>query len=94
MIINFKSREAEKIYNSQWSRKLPVTIQERARRKLWHINDADSINELRIPPSNHLEQLHGNRSGQFSIRINEQWRICFEWHNNHAYNVEIIDYHK
>lgn len=94
MIVNFKCKETEKIYNKKWSDKLPLSIQRRARMKLWNLDDANSINRLRIPPSNHLEQLQGKRKGQYSIRINNQWRICFEWHDNNAYNIEIIDYHK
>ena len=93
MIVNYKSKEAEKIYNKEWSDKLPESIQKRARMKLWNLDEAKSIHALRIPPSNHLEQLQGKRKGEYSIRINDQWRICFEWHNNNVYNVDIIDYH-
>lgn len=63
-------------------------------RKLWMVAAADSINDLRIPPANHLEKLRGKKRGQHSIRINDQWRICFKWHQQNAYEVEIIDYHK
>ncbi len=93
MIVNFKSKEAEKIFNAEWSEKIPPLIQERVRLKLRILNAAPTMNELRLPASNHLEKLKGNRKEQYSIRINKQWRICFEWHNNNAYNVEIIDYH-
>ncbi len=93
MIVNFKSREAEKIFNRVISKKLPKEIYKRAQLKLWALNSTTDIKELQIPPSNRLELLKGNRKGQYSIRINNQWRLCFEWHNNHAYNVDIIDYH-
>lgn len=93
MIVNFKSKEAEKIFNLELSKKLPRPIQERALNKLIAINIAISINDLRNPPSNHLEQLKGKRASQYSVRINKQWRICFEWHFNNAYNIEITDYH-
>jgi len=72
---------------------LPGDIQQIALRKLRMISNARSINDLRIPPANRLEKLSGDRSGQHSIRINDQWRICFEWDDDSAYNVEIVDYH-
>jgi len=75
------------------SRKLPGDIQQIALRKLRMINNAQNINDLRIPPANRLEKLSGNRAGQYSIRINDQWRICFIWKGGDAYNVEITDYH-
>ncbi|MDF2867109.1 MAG: plasmid maintenance system killer [Gammaproteobacteria bacterium] len=75
------------------SRKLPHDIHQRAYRKLLMLNNAASIEDLRLPPSNHLEKLSGNREGQYSIRINGQWRICFVWQGNDAYDVEIVDYH-
>lgn len=93
MIKSFKDDEARKIFNRQISRKLPTEIQQVALRKLLMINNAYTINDLRIPPANRLEKLGGDRSGQWSIRINEQYRICFEWIENDAYNVEIVDYH-
>lgn len=93
MIKSFKSKETEKIFNREYSLKLPSAIQRIALRKLWMIDAAQTINDLRIPPANHLEQLKGNRQGQHSIRINIQWRICFKWHQGDAYEVEIIDYH-
>jgi len=77
----------------QFSRKLPTDIQGVALRKLRMLNNAHIMADLRIPPANHLEKLTGKKSGQYSIRINDQWRICFEWRNNSAYNVEIADYH-
>lgn len=93
MIKSFKSKETEKIFYRIQSRKLPLKIQNVALRKLIMIHAATSINDLRIPPSNHLEQLKGNRKGQYSIRINDQWRICFIWKENNAYEIEILDYH-
>lgn len=93
MIKSFKSKETEKIFNREYSLKLPASIQRVALRKLWMIDAATIINDLRVPPANHLEQLKGKRHGQYSIRINEQWRICFRWHQSDAYEVEIVDYH-
>ncbi len=93
MIRSFKDAETEKIYHRERSRKLPADIQQAALRKLRMINNAINLNDLRIPPANHLEKLTGNREGQHSIRINDQWRICFEWRGGDAFNVEIADYH-
>ena len=93
MIKSFKCKETEKIFNRHFSRKLPHDIQEIAFRKLRMLNRANILNDLRVPPSNRLEPLHSDRKGQFSIRINEQWRICFEWSKGEARNVEIADYH-
>ena len=93
MIQSFKDKEAERIFNRQRSRKLPHNIQQIALRKLRMINRAMSLNDLRIPPANRLEKLKGNRAGQHSIRINNQWRICFRWQDGDAYEVEIVDYH-
>ena len=93
MIKSFKDSETEKIYNLTRSRKLPSDIQQIALRKLRMLNNAKTINDLRIPPANRLEKLIGNRAGQYSIRINDQWRICFGWQEENAYNVEIVDYH-
>jgi len=93
MIIDFRCEETEKIYNRKRSRKLPNKIQHVALRKLWMIDNAIDINDLRIPPANHLELLHGNKKGKYSIRINDQWRICFSWNGTNAKEVEIIDYH-
>ena len=93
MIKSFNDEESRKIYQRQRSRKFPPDIQQVALRKLRMINNAISINDLRIPPANHLERLSGDRTGQWSIRINDQWRVCFEWEGSDAYNVEITDYH-
>ena len=93
MIASFADEEAEKIFNGQVSRKLPYAIQKTARRKLLYLEDADDLRDLRSPPGNRLEQLYGNRAGQYSIRINNQWRICFVWEAGKAAKVEIVDYH-
>jgi proteic killer suppression protein len=93
MIKSFKSKETEKIFNQEYSLKFPSDIQRTALRKLLMIHAAIAINDLRIPPANHLEQLKGIRRGQHSIRINDQWRICFVWQTGDAYEVEIEDYH-
>lgn len=93
MIKSFTCKETEKIWNGIQSRKLPFDIQNAARRKLRMINNAQNINDLRIPPANHLEKLSGNLEGFLSIRINKQWRIIFRWENDNALEVEIIDYH-
>jgi proteic killer suppression protein len=93
VIRNFKCKETEKIFSRQVSRKLPRDIQQVALRKLRMLNRAVTLQDLRVPPANRLEKLRGNRAGQHSIRINDQWRICFEWQEGDAYNVEITDYH-
>ena len=93
MIKSFNSRETEKIWYGEISKRLPIQIQNIARRKLRMLNNSCKIMEIRIPPSNRLEALQGKRKGQYSIRINIKWRICFNWENGDCYNVEIIDYH-
>ena len=93
MIRNFKDKETQKIFERQRSRKLPSDIQQVALRKLRMLNRSQALQELRIPPANRLERLSGDRDGQYSIRINDQWRICFEWQEGDAMNVEIVDYH-
>lgn len=93
MILSFKCRETEKIFNLFQSSRLPYDIQNTALRKLKYLNAAVSINDLRVPPNNRLEALKGNRSGQYSIRINDKYRICFKWLNGNAADVEIVDYH-
>lgn len=93
MIESFYSRETERIWNGEVSRRLPQNIQHVARRKLRMLNAAVNINDLRVPPGNRLEALQGNLAGYYSIRINQQWRIIFQWENGNCYNVEIIDYH-
>jgi proteic killer suppression protein len=93
MIKSFHCKETQAIFNREMSRKFPSIIQRVAMRKLWMIDAANELCDLRVPPGNHLEALSGDRKGQYSIRINKQWRICFAWHHGDAYNVEIIDYH-
>ena len=93
MIQTFADKETEKIWNGHRSTKLPNEIQPIARRKLRMINNAQTIIDLRIPPSNRLEKLKGKLKGSYSIRINKQWRIVFQWINNNAEHVKIEDYH-
>lgn len=93
MIKSFRSRETEQLFNRIHPRHLPHHIHETGMRKLWMLDAATDVHELRIPPSNHLEKLSGRRDGQYSIRINEQWRVCFMWREGNAYEVKIIDYH-
>ena len=93
MIESFASREAELVFHGRISRKLPHDIQRTARRKLLYLHDAEDLSDLLAPPGNRLEKLSGDRQGQYSIRINDQWRICFRWENGRAHDVEIVDYH-
>ena len=93
MIRDFRDKEARKIWEGTTSRKLPVSIQPIARRKLRMLNNARLLKDLRIPPANRLEALKGTRKGQHSVRINDQWRVCFVWKNGDAHQVEIVDYH-
>ena len=93
MIKSFKDKETKKIFEEEFSKKFPQEIQHRVLRKLEMLKNSSRIEDLRIPPSNRLEVLKGNRLGQYSIRVNDQFRICFEWINNNAENVELVDYH-
>ncbi len=93
MITGFRDRETARIWEGKPSRRLPTDIQAIARRKLRMLNNAQSLADLRIPPANRLEALKGRRKGQYSIRINDQWRICFVWNRGQASEVEIVDYH-
>jgi proteic killer suppression protein len=93
VIQSFGEQETERIWNGEISRRLPIQIQAIARRKLRMLDAAQRLADLRIPPANRLEALKGNRSGQHSIRINDQWRICFVWRIDHCVEVEIVDYH-
>jgi len=93
MIQSFKCKETEKIFNRHFSKKFPNDIQRPALRKLRMLNRARTLSDLIVPPGNRLESLHGKREGQHSIRINDQWRVCFKWYNDDAYIVEITDYH-
>lgn len=93
MIESFKCRETKKIWNQERSKKFSLPVQKVALRKLFMIHSAKILSDLRIPPANKLEKLSGDRAGQYSIRINDQWRICFKWNENRAIDVEIVDYH-
>ncbi len=93
MIKSFKCKETEKIFYRFYSSKLPGNIQGLAQRKLYMLDSSPDLNTLRVPPGNRLEALSGNRKGQYSIRINDQWLICFDWKDNDSFNVEIVDYH-
>ncbi|MHB1798986.1 type II toxin-antitoxin system RelE/ParE family toxin [Metallibacterium scheffleri] len=93
MIRDFADKEAEKIWGGTPSRRLPADIQTVARRKLRMLNNATTLDDLRVPPANRLEALKGDLKGQHSIRINEQWRICFRWMDGDAHGVQIVDYH-
>jgi toxin HigB-1 len=93
VIENFRCKETKKIWERKFSKRFLAGIQKMARRKLVSISISESIDDLRKPPSNQLEKLIGGRKGQYSIRINSQWRICFKWKNGNAADVEIVDYH-
>jgi proteic killer suppression protein len=94
VIRTFKDKEAEKIFRRERSRRLPEDLLRAALRKLRMLNRAVILDDLRVPPANHLEKLKGDRAGQYSIRINDQWRICFYWRDNDAFDVEIVAYHR
>jgi toxin HigB-1 len=93
VIKSFKGKEAERIHQGRYSRRIPRDIQRLAARKLEMLAAASELGSLRVPPSNRLEKLKGDRAGQYSVRINDQWRICFIWKAGDAYDVEIVDYH-
>ncbi|MGB9369586.1 MAG: type II toxin-antitoxin system RelE/ParE family toxin [Xanthobacteraceae bacterium] len=93
MIVNFGDDETAMVWSGHRSRRLPPDIQDGALRKLRVLNSARKLDDLRIPPANRLEALKGDRKGQHSIRINQQWRVCFVWRDNNAHDVEIVDYH-
>jgi len=93
MIRSFRSAETERIWRGEFSRRLPHDIQAVALRKLRMLNNVRLLSDLRVPPNNRLEALAGDRRGQHSIRINDQWRICFRWSEGGAFDVEIVDYH-
>jgi proteic killer suppression protein len=93
VIRSFSDREAKAIWHGVPSRRLPADIQSVARRKLRMIHNAKTLTDLRIPPANRLEALRGDRVGQHSIRINDQWRVCFRWREGDAFDIEIVDYH-
>ena len=93
MIKSFRDKEAERIFRGQYSLRLPQSIQRGAARKLEQLNAATVLDTLRVPPGNRLEALTGDRQGQHRIRINDQWRVCFVWRDDNAFDVEIADYH-
>lgn len=93
MIASFRDRETEKVFERDRSRRLPSDVQRRAHRKLLLLDAAEGLKDLRVPPGNRLERLTGDRAERHSIRINDQWRICFKWKRGNAYDVEIADYH-
>ncbi|MCL2026231.1 MAG: type II toxin-antitoxin system RelE/ParE family toxin [Leptospirales bacterium] len=93
MIKSFKCKETKLIYEEGFSKKFPKSIQKNAIIKLVMLDSIEKIEELQVPPSNHLEKLLGKRTGQYSIRINNKFRLCFKWVNNNAFDVEIVDYH-
>ena len=93
MIRSFRDKDTERIWRGRQSRKFPGDIQDRSLRKLRQLDASLTLEDLRNPPGNHLEPLRADRAGQWSIRINDQWRICFQWSEGEAYDVEIVDYH-
>jgi proteic killer suppression protein len=93
MIKSFKDKEAQRLFFREPSRKLPADLQRLALRKLRMLNQARSLKDIRIPPGNRLEALKGERQGQYSIRINNRWRLCFIWNDDNVHEVEIVDYH-
>ena len=93
MIRSFRDRETERVWSGLRSRKLPGDMQDTARRKLRMLDAAERLDDLRNPPGNRMEALRGSRAGQHSIRVNDQWRICFRWHEGGPLDVEIVDYH-
>jgi proteic killer suppression protein len=93
LIQSFKCKETAKVFEIGFSRKFPVAILKSAIIKLAMLNRSGRLEELKVPPSNRLEKLSGDRDGQYSIRINDKYRICFKWQDNNAYDVEIVDYH-
>jgi proteic killer suppression protein len=93
VIVTFACAETERIFRGERSRRLPADIQNTARRKLEYLHRARQLDDLRMPPGNRLEALAGNRKGQHSIRVNDQWRLCFAWNDGNAAHVEIVDYH-
>ena len=93
MIKSFRNDETEQVFERSYSRRFPADLHRAAWKKLAMLDAAEQLSDLRVPPGNRLEKLSGKRDGQRSIRINDQWRICFRWNEGHAYDVEIADYH-
>ncbi len=93
MIKSFAERETQRLFNREPVRRFPADLLRTMLRKLVALDAADALTDLRVPPGNRLEKLKGRRSGQYSIRVNDQWRVCFEWRDGDAHGVEIVDYH-
>jgi len=93
VIHTFADRDTERLFTRERVRRYPADLQRTMLRKLVAVDAAEQLDDLRVPPGNRLEKLRGNRAGQHSIRVNEQWRICFRWKDGNAYEVEIVDYH-
>jgi len=93
MIKSFRDAETEQLWKEEHARRVPASLRKAALKKLQMVNAAGALGDLAVPPGNRLERLRGDRRGQFSIRINDQYRVCFEWREGNAYNVEITDYH-
>jgi toxin HigB-1 len=93
VIKSYRDKDTEKLAHGHLSRRLPAEIQRRAKMRLDRIEAAVELDDLRVPPSHRLELVKGDRAGRYSIRINDQWRICFDWRDGNAYDVEIVDYH-
>jgi len=93
MIRSFRDQETERVFRREGSRRLPPALLRHAQRKLAILDGAETLQDLRVPPGNRLERLKGNREGRYSIRINDQWRVCFKWSEGNADEVEIVDYH-
>ena len=93
MIRGFRDKETEGVWERGRSRAVPADLQRKALRKLVELNNAEDVNDLRVPPGNRLEKLSGDREGQHSVRINDRYRVCFVWEDGDAYGVEIVDYH-
>jgi proteic killer suppression protein len=93
VIRSFKCKETERLFNLEPVKKIPAVVQRSALRKLWILDAAAALQDLRSPPGNKLESLKGDRQGQYSIRINDRFRVCFVWQGSDAWDVEIVDYH-
>ncbi len=94
MIRSFRDRETERIFAREHARRLPADLQRSTLQKLLLLDAAQTLDDVRVPPANRLEKLSGDRRGQYSIRVNDRWRICFRWADRNAYDVEIVDYHR
>ena len=93
MIRTFRDRDTQAVFQGEFVRRLDRRVQQRAREKLKYLDSAGDLRDLMIPPSNQLESLRGDRQGQYSIRINKQWRVCFKWKEGDVFDMEIVDYH-